>query len=479
MKYCKNCGAQLEDKAMFCDNCGAKVEEKEDSDRKQDSMKKQQKKKKNSSRMKWIVIVAVGALVLCLAEYFIFHHIFSAPEEKKQVTSSEKIQWEDNMEKVDELKKRPMKDYPDVTVEFAVSNAYSVNEWKYGKRDNTEYLQCRYVSEGGECRVIFENDEQGFAEITGYFVDGVKQEEEALAQFQKTILDEKLFSSKRIGFFSNGKWGMEITAIDPQQKIITYSPYWWNFETSQMEQAGEAQKTIRIVNENAMGDENREILWKGNDSFSMEQYDCEILFPDGTQIQREKKEAGFWESGTGEFTRMDKPENIVVSGQNLAEVQMNLVEATPEPTAPPVTEAPPAPTQVPENEPVEFPEDVPEEYMGRFIEHVPAEGIFWESAPLYSKFYVEVLNTTDYSFDFKIYQAKSVEKDGTMSNHQLVFKQHTAVFTGPYRAVYEGKNYTLVFETNPDPGYLTLVNGFSEVIPDGTKMMNTDYLQVS
>ena len=26
MKYCENCGAELEDSAVFCDECGARVE---------------------------------------------------------------------------------------------------------------------------------------------------------------------------------------------------------------------------------------------------------------------------------------------------------------------------------------------------------------------------------------------------------------------------------------------------------------------
>ena len=26
MKYCENCGAELEDSAVFCEECGAKVE---------------------------------------------------------------------------------------------------------------------------------------------------------------------------------------------------------------------------------------------------------------------------------------------------------------------------------------------------------------------------------------------------------------------------------------------------------------------
>ena len=28
MKYCENCGAKLEDDALFCGECGAKVEKK-------------------------------------------------------------------------------------------------------------------------------------------------------------------------------------------------------------------------------------------------------------------------------------------------------------------------------------------------------------------------------------------------------------------------------------------------------------------
>lgn len=42
----------------------------------------------------------------------------------------------------------------------------------------------------------------------------------------------------------------------------------------------------------------------------------------------------------------------------------------------------------------------------------------------------------------------------------------------------EGQQYTLHFECGTNTGYIT-ISGFSEVIPDGSQLCNTEWLQVS
>ena len=65
---------------------------------------------------------------------------------------------------------------------------------------------------------------------------------------------------------------------------------------------------------------------------------------------------------------------------------------------------------------------------------------------------VDTSHVTDTSFNFSVYKV-----DGTTEERSLIFKEHTAVFTGDgTTAVYNGEKYTLNFsfpdihETHPD-----------------------------
>ena len=81
-------------------------------------------------------------------------------------------------------------------------------------------------------------------------------------------------------------------------------------------------------------------------------------------------------------------------------------------------------------------------------------------------------------YSFEIYQAQTFNQYEEASDYKLVFKKHTATFTDAYHAVYEGQQYTLHFECGTNTGYIT-ISGFSEVIPDGSQLCNTEWLQVS
>lgn len=79
----------------------------------------------------------------------------------------------------------------------------------------------------------------------------------------------------------------------------------------------------------------------------------------------------------------------------------------------------------------------------------------------YCQFYIS--NVTDTSFDFEIYEV------GAQGKETLIFKKHTAVFTGDgMQAVYNGNEYTLTFtfpdERNAYPDVVDMkVSGFSPV----------------
>ena len=109
------------------------------------------------------------------------------------------------------------------------------------------------------------------------------------------------------------KWAMEISKIDVEIKENRVLFYWWNFEKEQMEQSETDVKTLDILDVDTMGNSNYSIEWNGTDSFNMEKYDCELLFNSDTIGSRDGKSEEFWNSGMGEFKRIEKPENIPIS----------------------------------------------------------------------------------------------------------------------------------------------------------------------
>ena len=361
----------------------------------------------------------------------------------------ESVEWQDDSKKIEEFKKCSISAYSDKPIGETVSSQFSVNKWQYGHSEKEEYLLCSYVKEDKEVILIFYKDSYENVNIAEYYVEKEKQNKEEITKVTEEIFEEKEFSSERTGFFSNGKWAMEISKVDVANKKIEYYSYWWNFEKEQMEQSETDAKTLDILDVDTMGNSDYSIEWNGIDSFKMEKYDCELLFNNDTIGSTEGRSEEFWNSGMGEFKRIEKPENIPISE----------FESAQEPSSQENEES--------ENQRIELPQ-------------VPPAGTYWEAdrSPLYARYYIEISNTQDNSFDFEIYQAQTFNQYEEASDYKLVFKKHTATFTDAYHAVYEGQQYTLHFECGTNTGYIT-ISGFSEVIPDGSQLCNTEWLQVS
>lgn len=370
-------------------------------------------------------------------------------ESEKKIGLLETVEWQDDSKKIEEFKKCSISAYSNKPIGETVSSQFSVNKWQYGYSEKEEYLLCSYVKEEKEVILIFYKDSYENVNIAEYYVEEEKQSKEEITKVTEEIFGEKEFSSKRTGFFSNGKWAIEISKVDVANKKIEYYSYWWNFEKEQMEQSETDVKTLDILDVDTMGNSNYSIEWNGIDSFKMEKYDCELLFNNDTIGSREGRSEEFWNSGMGEFKRIEKPENIPISE----------FESAQEPSSQENEES--------GNQRIVLPQ-------------VPPAGTYWEAdcSPLYARYYIEISNTQDNSFDFEIYQAQTFNQYEEASDYKLVFKKHTAIFTDAYHAVYEGQQYTLHFECGTNTGYIT-ISGFSEVIPDGSQLCNTEWLQVS
>ena len=391
-----------------------------------------------------LTVMLIGVLVGCSNS-----QKENEEESEKKIGLLETVEWQDDSKKIEEFKKCSISAYSDKPIGETVSSQFSVNKWQYGHSEKEEYLLCSYVKEDKEVILIFYKDSYENVNIAEYYVEKEKQNKEEITKVTEEIFGEKEFSSKRTGFFSNGKWAIEISKVDVANKKIEYYSYWWNFEKEQMEQSETDAKTLDILDVDTMGNSDYSIEWNGIDSFKMEKYDCELLFNNDTIGSREGRSEEFWNSGMGEFKRIEKPKNIPISE----------FESAQEPSSQENEES--------ENQRIVLPQ-------------VPPAGTYWEAdrSPLYARYYIEISNTQDNSFDFEIYQAQTFNQYEEASDYKLVFKKHTATFTDAYHAVYEGQQYTLHFECGTNTGYIT-ISGFSEVIPDGSQLCNTEWLQVS
>lgn len=460
MKYCENCGAKLDDNATFCDECGAK----------QVSQTVEEKPSISSAKKKGKILGIIGvaivlvALVIGVYYYEIIEKQKENPDDKEklqqelveqsdsQTTSTadatqepldlkDKLKWSEDSKKIEDLKSMQ---YMNKSIGETMNTNTSIIKWQCANDQGVDYLLCTYLYEDEESTLIFCKDTQNNVKIAEGFQEGKKQEEAQTKEMVEELFKDREFSSERIGFFSNGKWAMEIVNVDITAKTISYYSYWWNFQTQTMEQSETDLKSIGILDVDTMGDDTYAIKWNGNDSFTMQKYDCEILLNNDTIGSRDGRSDEFWESGMGEFQRVEKPQNIPIS-----EFENEITE-----------------------------EENSEEYQDIRLPQVPPEGRYWGDIPLYSAYYIDISNAQDDRFDFEIYQAQSFNEYGEASDYKLVFQHHTAVFEDSYHAVYEGQNYTLHFECGTNTGYIT-ISGFNEVIPDGSTLSNTEWLGVS
>lgn len=150
MKYCENCGAQLEDDAKFCEECGTKVEE--------IGQPKNKKKKP-------LVIVLVIVLILGLGGGAFYYMNYSQPkgkttakQEKVEKKTEEKkslkdgLQWSTNKEQIESLKDKEFESKP---IGRILDASFSSVSYKCASEDNAQYLYCDFAFDSNPIIMIF------------------------------------------------------------------------------------------------------------------------------------------------------------------------------------------------------------------------------------------------------------------------------------------------------------------------------------
>lgn len=105
------------------------------------------------------------------------------------------------------------------------------------------------------------------------------------------------FPESRIGFYSNGYWGMDLKTVDNSTKTITYDGYEFAWGTEATWQDG----TGTIIDENTLEIYGVQIVWDG-DAFTLKEGTDAAIF--GTQAGANHD----YEHGAGVYVRSDKPQ---------------------------------------------------------------------------------------------------------------------------------------------------------------------------
>ena len=113
----------------------------------------------------------------------------SAPTNKQEEVTNETlkttIQWEDNSQKVEELKRLKLTAYQEKTIGQGFETL-EIIEWKYGQSDKEEYLLCSFqVDKKKEC-MIFYKDAYENVNVAEYDIDDQSQDKKAIENFLKT-----------------------------------------------------------------------------------------------------------------------------------------------------------------------------------------------------------------------------------------------------------------------------------------------------
>lgn len=159
MKYCDNCGAELQDDVNFCDECGNVQNEISISDSDDKQSKQTPKKSKKTPIIIATIIVMIlifgGICILILNQKNttdidtenVTEEIVDVIEEEivEEIDTSllGTITWEYNSEKIQEIKSYNLIGYQAVTINQAFES-YNVKSWSYGLDENIEYLLVEY-----------------------------------------------------------------------------------------------------------------------------------------------------------------------------------------------------------------------------------------------------------------------------------------------------------------------------------------------
>ncbi len=193
MKYCENCGAQLENTSMFCEECGTK----------QESLPTIEKAPSNKSKHTLIIVLIILFLlgIGCGLCYYFFvyenpnttEHVSETVEDETVEDSSESetlydsVEWSHDMNLINSLKETTLIGYERITIHDAFAN-YNTTTWSSGNVENVTYLLVEYIDNDNSHQIIINTT---LAQVDEFFLDGVAQEEDV-----KTALIDKLFDIK-------------------------------------------------------------------------------------------------------------------------------------------------------------------------------------------------------------------------------------------------------------------------------------------
>lgn len=149
MKYCENCGAQLEDHAKFCEECGTKVEIEE---------VPQPKKKNKTPLIIGIVVVLILGIGGGAFYYMNQSQTKETPKqetvEKKteEKTLKERLQWSDNQDTITTLKNKEFESKP---IGRVLDAQFSPVSYQCANENHTDYLYCDFNFDGNPIVMIF------------------------------------------------------------------------------------------------------------------------------------------------------------------------------------------------------------------------------------------------------------------------------------------------------------------------------------
>ena len=234
------------------------------------------------------------------------------PKEESAKTLLDAVQWVDNSREVEAFKKLAIVLYPDKTIGEALTGDYAVIEWKYGKSQDEEFLLCNYTYGDEEYILIFTKNSKENVNISEYYIGVEGQDRASITACADKIFgtvkqngesepnSSNEFSDNRIGYFSNGYWGMHVKSIDNTSKTFIYDGYEYAIQKTKpccIDEKG------TIVDENTVDIYGIQIHWD-EDSFTINDGNDAVIM----SSMRGGTQAHDVEHGAGTYVRSKLPE---------------------------------------------------------------------------------------------------------------------------------------------------------------------------
>lgn len=435
MRFCENCGAKLDDNAVFCDECGTNQNQQQEE---HDS-----KPKEKSKTVVYIVIILV--LILGLLGGGTYYVITQNPKSKADTTVKtqekveaenakkeaksikEAIKWQDNSEKVKAFKKLSIAPYPDTQIGKALSDDYSVISWKYGEENKEEYWLCNYTHEEAEYTLVFYEDSHGNINIVEYYIEDEPQSKDVIKE-----ITEQIFSGE----------DADIKEDHTESKFVLKDSCTYTANDSSVV----SSLTVTVSNDNQIQVD----INLANHTYDLTYYG-EIITPNTAQFTLDAGEKInlVWNN---EDELIAAPVNGF-SDESISTMRM-LCNALNNKTYVADEEAGSSP-QVPPFKAV----------------YMPADGFYINSTNggLAHTCEIRINKETDNSFKFSIWE---VFDENRNSVDNMIFQEHIAVFDTPEAtsAVFQGQTYTLYFDCS-QYGEIKL-SGFENAVQLGNIFYN-------